>query len=324
MNHNSLVSIVIPIKNEKRKISTIIMGIYKQRYRPIEVIFVDGGSTDGSIELINEYRIKLSSNEFMIRLLKEEDYGPLRSPANARNIGIKNASGDYIILLDADFELVDENIITKIVENLRNNDHVAVTYEPNKHTWIEKHYSLDEIVSLNCKKPVHILCCFKKDVFRKALFDINLGFHEDVDFLQRVGTKYVVIDANVRRCWVHTLKDFARQRIWYGRTAHRYFRKIGMSWVRILFMYSRWNAVNLLLILLIIISFINIPLVIPIILLLFSLITYRWLRRDLKCLGLRAIPERLAWYLFKETIGKIFFDIGVIIGLMSKNVRLGR
>ena len=96
MASNDLISIIIPIKNERDRIRTIIDGLYKQAYRPIEVIFVDGGSTDGTVEEIMNVIKERSSDDFKVRLLRESDFGPIRSPANARNIGALNADGKYI------------------------------------------------------------------------------------------------------------------------------------------------------------------------------------------------------------------------------------
>jgi glycosyltransferase involved in cell wall biosynthesis len=48
---NKLISVVIPVKNEAKRIRVIVEGLFRQTYRPIEVIFVDGDSRDGTIEL---------------------------------------------------------------------------------------------------------------------------------------------------------------------------------------------------------------------------------------------------------------------------------
>ncbi len=57
----------------------------------------------------------------------------------------------------------------------------------------------------------------------------------------------------------------------------------------------------------------------------FLLIYVRWLRRDMKILGVGALLlERLMWYLFRETVGRAFFDVGFIKSLAQKKVVLGR
>jgi len=68
MASNDLISIIIPVKNEKDRIRTIIDGLYRQTYRPIEVIFVDGDSTDGTVEEIMNVIKEHSSDDFRVRL----------------------------------------------------------------------------------------------------------------------------------------------------------------------------------------------------------------------------------------------------------------
>jgi hypothetical protein len=88
---------------------------------------------------------------------------------------------------------------------------------------------------------------------------------------------------------------------------------------------ARSNAILGLIILTIIIA----PLIwlLSITLLVFALllIYVRWLRRDVKILGIRGlILERLVWYLFRESIGRIFFDIGFILSAFKRDIEIGR
>ncbi|MCX8205542.1 MAG: glycosyltransferase, partial [Candidatus Nezhaarchaeota archaeon] len=118
----------------------MVEGLFQQTYRPMEVIFVDGGSTDGTTDIIRALAERCTSDGFSLRLLREEDYGALRSPANARNIGIMNAKGDYVIFFDADFSLnADLQVIEKIVRKFKDAraEHIAILFTPNNDTWIE-------------------------------------------------------------------------------------------------------------------------------------------------------------------------------------------
>jgi glycosyltransferase involved in cell wall biosynthesis len=234
-----LISIVIPVRNEAHNITKLLDGIRLQIYRPIEVIVVDGCSTDGTPELVREYSKRYSTDNFKIKLLSECDFGPIRSPANARNIGALNASGKYVAFFDADFDLRnDSDAVSKIVQAFKNGaNHVAVKYVPNMHTWIEKHLALDDIVNFvhyyNSDKPIHLLCAFKRELFNEVRLNPTLGFGEDMEFLGRLSKhikhNIVVIDTAIRRCYLHTLSDVKRQQLWYGRTAMRYYRAAGIN-----------------------------------------------------------------------------------------------
>jgi len=329
MNNKDLISIVIPVKNERDKIKNIVEGLYEQGYRPIEVIFVDGGSNDGTIEEILDAIKGYSANDFKIRLLRENDFGSVRSPANARNIGALNASGKYVAFFDADFDFSeDPRAVENIVKAFNSGaDHVGIKYVPNMHTWIEKHLALDDIIHyFKGDKPIHLICAFKREFFNQVRFNPMLGFREDFEFLDRlsrhVKLNTIIIDTNVRRYYPHTFYEFRRQQLWYGRTALRYYKVAG---VNPLITLIRSNAI----LGLIVLSIIVVPLMwllsIALLAFIFLLIYVRWLRRDMKILGVGALLlERLIWYLFREIIGRAFFDAGFIKSLVQKKVMLGR
>jgi glycosyltransferase involved in cell wall biosynthesis len=330
MTSNDLISIIIPVKNEKNRIRTIIDGLYRQTYRPIEVIFVDGGSTDGTVEEIMNAIKEYSSDDFKVRLLREGDFGSIRSLPNARNIGVLNANGKYIAFFDADYDFRDDfDAVSKIVQAFDNGaNHVAIKYVPNMHTWIERHLVLDDIVHYyNGDKPIHLICAFKREFFNEVRFNPTLGFREDFEFLNRLS-KHIklntaVVDTGIRRCYLHTLSDVKRQQLWYGRTAMRYYRAAGINPLSTII---RSNAV----LGLVLLTVITAPLIdlLSIIFLFsaFALIYVRWLRKDIRILrpSKFLVLDRFAWYMFREVIGRLFFDIGFILSLLNKNIKIGR
>ncbi len=332
MSTNELISVIIPVKNEAKRIKTIVDGLYRQTYRPIEVIFVDGGSTDGTIELIQEAVNKYSRDGFRVRLLKESDFGMLRSPANARNIGVANAGAQYVCFFDADYDLSsDPEAISKIMDAFMNGaEHVIIRYVPNEHTWIERNLALDDIIYyFNGDKPRHEVSCFLRELLLKNPFDPTLGFREDLELLgrlTRLGIKSTIVDTSIRRCYPHTVKDVIKQQLWYGRTWIKYERKVGDNWVIKLI---RSNAVIGLLILIALAASLKIiTLSLVILLLMLSLIYYRWLRRDIHYAhqeGDISVVNRFAWILFREVLGRLIFDLGVFQALLRRSrISIGR
>lgn len=93
---NVIVSVVIPLFNEEKHISNLIESLTKQTYpmENMEWIFVDGNSTDKTVELIEEYA---SVGKYPITLLHNEK----RKTPYALNMAIEKAVGKYIIRLDA-------------------------------------------------------------------------------------------------------------------------------------------------------------------------------------------------------------------------------
>lgn len=87
-------SIIIPAYNVEEYIGACIDSILSQSYENYEVIVIDDGSSDRTVEIVREY----SKKDTRVKLLQQKNSGPLM----ARNIGIECASGDYILFMDSD------------------------------------------------------------------------------------------------------------------------------------------------------------------------------------------------------------------------------
>ena len=94
INADVKVSVIIPIFNAADYLRPALDSVVSQTLREIEVICVDDGSTDNSLEIIKEYQ----QNDERVRIVTETNAGP----ALARNNGIRRARGEYIAFLDDD------------------------------------------------------------------------------------------------------------------------------------------------------------------------------------------------------------------------------
>lgn len=91
----SLVSVVIPVYNEKKDIEKCLSSLLAQDYPSFEVIVIDDGSNDGTIEILKKF-VKESDDK--IKLLKQNHLGP----GPARNLGARHAKGEILSFVDAD------------------------------------------------------------------------------------------------------------------------------------------------------------------------------------------------------------------------------
>lgn len=109
------VTFVIPSFNEEALISTCLDSVMKQKYpkNKIELILVDGGSTDNTINIAKKYGCKVFNN-------------PKKLAEPALVIGTKKASGDLIVALHADGTLVNEDWINSIVQPFIYNEKVVI------------------------------------------------------------------------------------------------------------------------------------------------------------------------------------------------------
>lgn len=87
------ISVVIPLYNKASFIKTSIDSVLNQTYDDYEIIIVDDGSTDKSVEVI-----KSNYSSEKIRIIKKENGGP----SSARNRGVQESKGEWVVFLDAD------------------------------------------------------------------------------------------------------------------------------------------------------------------------------------------------------------------------------
>lgn len=153
MNH--LVSIIIPIYNVEEYIRKCVTSVIEQSYRNLEIILIDDGTPDHSMERIQD----LVEGDGRIKVFQKENGGL----SDARNYGLKYVTGDYVFFLDSDDYLTIDAIEVLLRLAGRNEADVVIGE-------FENVVSDDEIiVSLNSEEAVNL---DKKSIFR-MLYDRN-------------------------------------------------------------------------------------------------------------------------------------------------------
>lgn len=94
------ISVIVPVYNSEKYISRCIDSVLKQKYRDWQLILVDDGSIDDSLSVLKKYE-NLDSR---IIAIHQDNAGP----GMARNAGIANATGEYIVFLDSDDEITKD------------------------------------------------------------------------------------------------------------------------------------------------------------------------------------------------------------------------
>ena len=116
INNNSnkpLVSIITVVLNNKKFLEKSILSVLNQNYKNIELIIIDGGSTDGTLDIIKKYKSKINF------LISEKDNGLY----DAMNKGIKNSKGSIIGILNSD-DIYYSNAISTAVKYFINNRNI--------------------------------------------------------------------------------------------------------------------------------------------------------------------------------------------------------
>lgn len=103
-NYNPLISIIVPCYNGYKFIDRCIKSILNQEYNNFELIIIDDGSTDKSLIKLENYK---NLYPLKIKILSQRNQGP----SSARNLGIKNAEGEWITFVDID-DLIQKDYLS--------------------------------------------------------------------------------------------------------------------------------------------------------------------------------------------------------------------
>jgi len=119
------ISIIVPVYNSEQYLSRCLNSLINQTFDDIEVICINDGSADNSLQILNEYAKK----DKRIKVFSQENAGP----AKARNVGLENASGEYIMFCDTD-DWYENNMCEKMFHAIATNDVDCVMCHTN-FTW---------------------------------------------------------------------------------------------------------------------------------------------------------------------------------------------
>lgn len=186
------VSVIIPTYNAGAYITEAIESVFKQTYKDFEVIICDDGSTDNTEKVLESYGTQ-------IRYILQKNKGP----ASARNIGIKDAKGEYIAFLDADDIWLPEKLELQMNEIKKSNfiglvtcgryvlcENLATEIFQPKIRDFDKQRLLKALVMRNIIGGGSSVLVRKRCFDMVGLFDEQLLVSEDTDMWFRICKKF--------------------------------------------------------------------------------------------------------------------------------------
>jgi glycosyltransferase len=183
------VSIITVCLNSAETIEDTIQSVLSQDHKDIEYIVVDGGSTDGTIEVVNNYKDKIS------KFTSEPDEGIY----DAMNKGISACTGEVIGFLNADDFYADENVLGRVVEAIQPTDidccygdlEYVANKKPRKTVRRWKSQSYEKGLFEKGWHPPHPTFFVKKHIFDKyGGFDLDYKISADYELMLRFLKKY--------------------------------------------------------------------------------------------------------------------------------------
>ncbi|MBW1655029.1 glycosyltransferase family 2 protein [Flavobacterium quisquiliarum] len=184
------VTIITVCYNRKNTIEKAIKSVLEQNYNNIEYIIIDGNSKDGTKEIIESYKDRIS------QYISEPDKGMY----DAINKGLKLATGDVIGLMHSDDEFFDRKAISRIAARFEKEANIDGVYGDGVYVSNDEDERLirDRIGGVfNIKKvkegwlPLHPTVYLKKSVIEKhGLYNLDFKIASDTEFLLRYLYKY--------------------------------------------------------------------------------------------------------------------------------------
>ena len=179
------VSIITPSYNQSEFIGETIESVLAQNYSHVEHFVADGGSTDGTLEILENYDNK-------IEWISEDD----RGQADAINKGFNRVSGDIIGWLNSDDVYFDVNVLDRVVDYFENTGADVIYGDMaliNSDSKIMKFSVLPDFDYEHLLRSCFIVqpsLFFKRNVVEENKLDINLEFVMDYEYWLRLADKY--------------------------------------------------------------------------------------------------------------------------------------
>lgn len=182
------VSIIVPVYNVDKYIRNTLESILKQDYQNKEIIIIDDGSTDKSLEICNNILYERKN----VKIIHQNNLGV----SVARNKGLENATGDYIMFVDAD-DILERDMISTLVKimdgknadiaicgyKIKKDNKILEYYGTNVKETYNKNQAIDEFLNEEKMNTSLWNKMFKRDIVSNIKFDEKLKINEDKVFL---------------------------------------------------------------------------------------------------------------------------------------------
>jgi glycosyltransferase involved in cell wall biosynthesis len=194
------ISVIIPVYNTEKYLAQAIKSVLDQTVQPDEIIVVDDGSTDKSVEVARQFLPK-------VKIITQQNKGA----GTARNVGIKEASGAYLAFLDAD-DLWVENKLEQQLSYLENHPETDMVFGIVAQ-FVSPELSAEHQSKLKTeleKMPGYVAgaMLIKLETFMKVgLLNEKLELGEFIDWFSRakdMSLSYHVLDEVVLKRRIHT------------------------------------------------------------------------------------------------------------------------
>lgn len=171
---NTQLSIIVPVYNVEKYLHRCLESISRQIFEEYEVICIDDGSTDKSLNICKEYEKK----DFRFKVIKQENQGL----SKARNTGLKYAKGKYIAFVDSD-DYINDFMYADMINNLKNNNLDIVVC--NFYHVLDNEWIIDNENSTSC------IIKGKQSILKEVLLDKTIRNYVWTKLYKRELFRYI-------------------------------------------------------------------------------------------------------------------------------------
>lgn len=181
------VSIIIPCYNQGHFLRDAVQSALSQTWRPVEILVVNDGSTDCTSDVVATFGTA-------VKLIEKRNGGL----SSARNAGLREATGNFVVFLDAD-DLLHPKCLEAGMEAIAGQTETAALVGSEKFKTDPSVDGFERILHENTCQffptvlipgvPVHSIICPRSVIDTTGDFDESLTSHEDFDFWIRIGLK---------------------------------------------------------------------------------------------------------------------------------------
>lgn len=204
-----LVSVIVPVYNCEKYIKKSVQTVLNGQYRNVEVILVNDGSTDCSLELCNQLR----NQDNRVKVYSQKNGGP----SVARNKGIELAMGEYIIFMDSDDE-VSKYYVSDLINLIHNEDAVLgqVSYTQDIGNLSQNNIEGARLQSCTSNEAFRLLWCggivdgylWDKIFLRKKIVENKICFCEETRIWEDSLFIFEYLSVSSGMCFTSENKDY--------------------------------------------------------------------------------------------------------------------
>ena len=216
MKDNPLVSVVIPTYNSEKTLSKCLESIKNQTYETAEIIIVDNFSSDATQEIARREGVRVAESN------------AIRS--KARNIGMQQSKGYFILSIDSDMELT-ERVIEECIKTFQLDEMAGGIIIPERSIGSNFLVEIRDFErSFYADTKIESARFFRKDLVEKVRgYEEDVVFYEESTLPQKIEKIGFNVRARIKSEILHhetiSLQKWLKKKYYYGKTAYKYKEK---------------------------------------------------------------------------------------------------